>query len=257
MRDLGEVLHYFIPEAERPAETPLRPAPDLAPPLPLLAVPVGPREVVRAAFVWNLAVEVARRGGAATVIAARDDDAEALWPGPEFGILGAELVLCGAEDLGSLGRVAADVAKSRAGRDEGVVLVRVPPAWLREGCEGAELLAWTLLFTRPDPRDVSRSYALAERLLAAAPEARIGVTVHGVGSLEEGRDAFAALASLVESQLGRPLASYGLLVDDLDVYRAIANRRAVGVAHPQSRAARALSDVARLLLEDARAEIRG
>jgi hypothetical protein len=116
VRDLGEVLHYFIPEAERPGMARRSEAPS---PLPVLAVPVGPREVVRAAFVWNLAVEVARSGGAATVIAARDDDAEALWPGPEFGILGAELVLCGAEDLGSLARVASDVAKSRAGREQG------------------------------------------------------------------------------------------------------------------------------------------
>jgi MinD-like ATPase involved in chromosome partitioning or flagellar assembly len=46
--------------------------------------------------------------------------------------------------------------------------------------------------------------------------------------------------------------SYGLLVDDLHVYRAIVARRPIGLEHPQSPAARALRDVARLVLEDAR-----
>ena len=43
-----------------------------------------------------------------------------------------------------------------------------------------------------------------------------------------------------------------LVVDDLHVYRAIVSRRPIGIEHPQSRAARALRDVARLVLDDAR-----
>ena len=73
--DLGDVLHYFIPEAEtaipeasavRAARAaggasphgfsdPMRPAA-----LPLIGVPIGEQDVVRAAFAWNLAVEIAR-----------------------------------------------------------------------------------------------------------------------------------------------------------------------------------------------------
>jgi MinD-like ATPase involved in chromosome partitioning or flagellar assembly len=45
--------------------------------------------------------------------------------------------------------------------------------------------------------------------------------------------------------------SYGLLVDALHVYRAIVAQRPIGLAHPQSPAARALRDVAQLLLTDA------
>ena len=41
-------------------------------------------------------------------------------------------------------------------------------------------------------------------------------------------------------------------VHDLDVYRAIVAQRPIGLDHPQSPAARALRDVAGLLLEDAR-----
>jgi MinD-like ATPase involved in chromosome partitioning or flagellar assembly len=79
----------------------------------------------------------------------------------------------------------------------------------------------------------------------------VGVTIHGVRSIDEARDAFHALVSALEPELRERLVSYGLLLDDLDVYRAIVNRRPVGVIHPQSRAARALADVARLLLGDA------
>jgi MinD-like ATPase involved in chromosome partitioning or flagellar assembly len=45
--------------------------------------------------------------------------------------------------------------------------------------------------------------------------------------------------------------SYGLLVDDLHIYRASVAHRPIGLEHPQSRAARALRDVAQLLLDDA------
>jgi MinD-like ATPase involved in chromosome partitioning or flagellar assembly len=56
--------------------------------------------------------------------------------------------------------------------------------------------------------------------------------------------------------LSAKLLSYGLLVDDLHVYRAIVSGRPVGLEHPQSPAARALRDVARLLLEDTRSDAR-
>ena len=77
------------------------------------------------------------------------------------------------------------------------------------------------------------------------------MTIHGVRSIDEARGAFDTLSSALEPELRQRLVSYGLLLDDLDVYRAIVNRRPIGVIHPQSRAARALADVARLLLSDA------
>jgi MinD-like ATPase involved in chromosome partitioning or flagellar assembly len=40
-------------------------------------------------------------------------------------------------------------------------------------------------------------------------------------------------------------------MDDLHVYRSIVARRPIGLEHPQSPAARALHDVAGLLLDDA------
>ncbi len=251
-RELGDVLHYFIPEAEAaPPPEPVRePA---ASPLEIVAIPVGEADVVRAAFAWNLAVEMARLGAAATLIAPRDEASEPLWPQPGHGPLATEFVTTQDRDLSALAGTALHVAEGRGAesRGGGIVLVQVPPGWLAKGTDGNPLLRWTLLFSAPEPRELEQTRALAHRLLRGVPGARVGVTIHGVSSIDEARQAFDALASALEPELRPGLASYGLLLDDLDVYRAIVNRRPIGVIRPQSRAARALADVARLLLSDA------
>jgi hypothetical protein len=122
---------------------------------------------------------------------------------------------------------------------------------LGRAAEGDPLLRWTLLFSGTEPRELEKTLALARGLFSSAPGIRVGVTMHGVSSIEEARKGFDALAAAVEPALRPKLVSYGLLLDDLDVYRAVVNRRPIGVIHPQSRAARALADVARLLLGDA------
>lgn len=260
-RNLGDVLDYFLPpspgaraavrreEVERPAAHP-RPAA-----LPIVALPIGDRDVLRAAFAWNLTVELARSGARATLLAPAEAEPSPLWPEPGGGPLGSELVLVGARRLADLNRAALDVAVARAADspEGGAVLVRVPPAWLAEG-EGRALLRWVLLLSSSDPRDLLEAYGLAKRVLAASPESRVGVTVHGVRRVAEAERAFGHLADVAARRLGRRLVSYGLLVDDLHVYRAIVSRRPIGLEHPQSRAARALGDVARLLLEDARGD---
>jgi hypothetical protein len=251
-RELGDVLHYFLDESGEAPEGEARASiEDRA--LPTIGVLLGERDVVRAAFVWNVAVEVARTGAAAKVIAARGTDAEALWPASGAGPLGAELVLCGARDLAELERTARDVAalRGRGATKPGLVLVCVPAAWIARGDDSGAIPRWTLLFATPDPRELRASYALAERLLRAAPDARVGVTIHGVASIAEARSTFQRLASEAERNLGRGLLSYGLLLDDLSIYRAIVSLRPIGLAQPQSRGARAVADVARLLLEDA------
>ena len=71
-RELADVADYFLPRISAgpprgPLAAPPLPSRDVEPlrasrpaALPIVAVPVGDRDVVRAAFVWNLAVEVAR-----------------------------------------------------------------------------------------------------------------------------------------------------------------------------------------------------
>ena len=258
-RDLGEVLHYFLPDAEearlaREVEDDLLPDGDLPRPLPTLALPVGERDVVRAALAWNLTVEIARLGGCATLVTGHGPDASMLWPESGRGPVGAEVVHTSAECLGDLHRAALDVAVGRSveATDGGVVIVCVPPFWLRGADDGRPLLRWVLLLTTADRREMMETYALAKPLLQTDGGSRVGVTVHGARRVHDAERAFQHLAAVASRHLGRTPISYGLLVDDLHVYRAIVARRPIGLEHPQAPAARALRDVARLVLEDAR-----
>lgn len=258
-RGLGDVLHYFLPEASEPAGAAKVP-PRLDPAaLPIVALPVGDRDVVRAALAWNLTVEIARLGASASLLAPTACDGSLVWPQPGRGPVGAELVPSAALHLDGLYRDAADVAVRRAAEpgDGGVVLVCVPPQWLRASAEGAALLRWALLFATPDSRDLLEAYALAKLLLRRRADATVGITIHGVRRVAEAERAFERLAGVAARHLGRAPRSYGLLVDDLHIYRAIVARRPIGLEHPQSPAARALRDVARLVLEDARVPIHG
>lgn len=266
-RDLSEVLHYFMPElaaeeAAAPASVatgPLSPVNALPRPtgtsvLPTIALPIGDQDVVRAAFAWNLAVEVARLGGRAIVVTPGHDDPSPLWPEVGIGPLGAELVVTPADDLAALYRVAVDIAVARAdgAADGGLVFVRVPPAWLREAGEGAALLRWTLLFTSSHGADLRETYGISKLVMRANRAAQVGITIHGAKALSEAENAFTKLAQTAHRNLRRDLLSYGLLVDDLHVYRAIVAQRPIGLEHPQSPAARALRDVAQMVLDDAR-----
>lgn len=255
-RDLGDVLHYFLPAAEGEDAAPEGPGPPLDRPaaLPIVALPIGDHDVVRAAFAWNLAVEMARLGASATLLAPRDRDPSPLWPDPGRGPVGTEVVMADVDGLGMLHRAALDVAVSRAAdsSDGGVVLVRMPPEWLRAAQDGRALLRWVLLFATTDPRDQLETFALAKRVIASVESARVGITIHGARRIADAERAFGRIADAATKHVGTSPVSYGLLVDDLHVYRAIVARRPIGLEHPQSRAAKTLRDVARLLLEDAR-----
>ena len=210
--------------------------------------------MVRAAFAWNLVVEVARFGASATLLAPRGEESSALWPEGGPGPVGSSVALVNAENMTELHRAALDVAVTRAadGPDGGLVVACVPPHWLGQAEGGRALLRWTLLFSSADRRDLLENYALAKQVLVPDESARVGVAIHGARGVSDARHAFEHIADVAQRHLGRPLESYGLLVDDLHVYRAIVSRRPIGIEHPQSRAARALRDVAHMVLEDAR-----
>ena len=250
-RDLSDVFHYFIPEGDSHERRP--------PALPIVAVPIGDRDVVRAALLWNLTVEVARLGGSASLVGPANGNGSSLWPEAGRGPVGAELIVSDAARLADLNRAALDVAVTRAAdaSDGGLVLVHVPPDWLRDAAEGRALLRWMLLLSSSDQRDLVEAYGLAKRVVTDYPKARVGVTIHGVRRVGEAEHAFNRICCAAERHLSRPLTSYGLLVDNLNVYRAIVARRPVGLSHPQSPAAKALRDVARLLLSDAREQSGG
>ncbi len=282
-RDLADVLHYFLPELEKgdPAEAvPTHPDELLSarrgdepadfsddrllphappPPLPILGLPIGERDVVRAALAWNLAIETTRLGGSTLILAPESDRGSPLWPEAGVGPLGSELIFCPAPDLTSLYTIAADLAASRAekARRGGIVFVRIPPAWLVDQQVPTDVIRWLLLLSSSNRRDLTEAFELARVLVEAHPHIEIGLTVHGSVTIAEARSAFEFLARMSEEELGLVLVSYGLLVDDLHVYRAIAAQRPIGMAHPQAPATRALMDVARLLYEDARSRVLG
>jgi len=265
-RDLSDVLHYFGPELAEPKGSRSSSAKDAGASsetsgqarastraLHVVGVPIGERDVVRAAFTWNLAVEVARLGGRAIVIAPDDPAPSPLWPQAGTGPLGVELLPSLATDLPDLLAVAqqAASAKLRGGAEGGLVFVRIPPQWLDAPGKGSELLRWTLLFTSSRTPDLKGTLGMAKTIMGHHPQARVGITIHGAESRLEAETAFGRLARSARQNLGHDLTSYGLLVDDLQVYRAIVAQRPIGLAHPQSPAARALRDVAQLLLSDA------
>lgn len=284
-RDLADVLHHFLPELEEsgPAEAKSEfpsghanarkrergeserfPAERVAsqavpPPLPILGLPIGERDVVRAALAWNLAIETTRMGGSTIILAPETDRASPLWPEAGVGPLGSELVFCPASDLASLCAAATDhaVARAEKARRGGIVFVRIPPKWLVEQTAPLDAVRWILLLSSSNRRDLGEAFELVRTLVKAHPDIEIGLTVHGASTIAEARSAFETLAHMSEEQLGLVLISYGLLVDDLHVYRAIAAQRPVGLAHPQAPATRALMDVARLLYEDARSRVLG
>jgi hypothetical protein len=273
-RDLADVLHYFLPDADdaqatsapkrvatAPTDSPLPPIRQSAEPssLPILGLPIGDRDVVRAALAWNLAIETARLGGSTVMIAPASNEGSPLWPEPGIGPLGTELVLCPATDLEGLYRAATERAQARARENQrgGIVFVRIPPQWLVADDAQPSQVDWILLLTSANRRDLHEAHALAKTTLSAHPHVDIGVTIHGVSSITEARGAFEYLSRISKEQLGLDLASYGLLVDDLHVYRAIAAQRPIGVAHPQAPATRALIDVAQMLFDDAQSRFHG
>ncbi|MBK7950373.1 MAG: hypothetical protein IPK00_16880 [Deltaproteobacteria bacterium] len=295
-RDLSDVLHYFLPELERApdARSDVGPgsgrlggarsarttgvagadraanarrripwpgavsAPAPAP-LSVLCVPIGERDLVHAAFTWSLAVETARQGGSVALVAPEDDRHTPLWSGPRSGTSEPELVYCRAEALADLRQTAADLAveRSRSARQGGIIFTRIPPRWLDEGGDRRDAIRWILMFSSPRREDATATFERIERMVKDRPGLEIGITIHGVRRIAEARDAFDELARRCEERLGLALASYGLLTDDLDIYRAIAAGRSIGETHPDSPAARALADVARLIYEDARSRVLG
>jgi hypothetical protein len=243
-RDLGDVIEYFIPEAARGPRHQAATAPDVAPMRATqrtIGLPVAAGDVLRAAVAWNLSVEISRTGAPCTLVARGRPADASLWPPPGRGPLGSRLVEAEqSEPLVSL----------ELGTDQQIVLDCPPAEGLGQAAGSPGAPRHWLLLSAPDPDALRRVRAQALEIAAAQPDAHIGATIHGVRRIDEARAAFEELAVAVEADSSISLTSYGLLVDDLHLYRAIVAQRPIGLAHPAAPATRALADVARLLLED-------
>jgi hypothetical protein len=244
-RELGDVLHYFIPELEEGSEA-------TDPSAPALAVPLLGRDVVRASLLWNLAVEAARQGARATLVAAAAG-ADAPWPSAGLQPLGVDVIEVAGDEPSALARSAEAAAQSAAAARTGpsLVLAGVPAPWLAKGADAGSLLRWVVALVRPEESESQETWSVLEAVAVQAPRARLGAAIFGVRSLAEARRTFERLAARVERELSRTLASYGVLIDDVELSRSIVTRRPIALVHPASAAARALADVASLCLADA------
>lgn len=244
-RALGDVLHLFDPELA-PARAPRRAA---AAPLPVTALALAPGDLLGLGAAFNLAVELARRGGRAGLVASAEG--APLSADDEAAALGARLALVPpgppAALLDTVRGLAQELAEDGGA---GLLLACLPLDALEDALAGGAL-EHALLLSPADRGSLAQTEARARRFYAARRDARVGVTIHGVRSVGEAREAFDRLHDAIERDLGRALCSYGLLVDDLALYRSLVERRPVATSRHQSPAARALADVARLLAEDA------
>jgi len=224
------------------------------PSLPVLALPIGDQDVLRAAFAWNLTVEMARLGARALLVSPELDDPSPLWPDLSEKPLGAELVKIPHANPQSVVTQVKRLASTRhATHQRGeVILLRIPPIWLREPAEVRDWLRWTLLFSTARTDDLRETYALGKLITQVCPQAQLGLTIHGIDRREQAESSYQRVALAFQKHLHRELLSYGLLADDLLVYRTIVAQKPIGLCHPQSIAARAMRDVANTLLEDAR-----
>jgi flagellar biosynthesis protein FlhG len=98
-----------------------------------------------------------------------------------------------------------------------------------------------------EPTSLTDSYALIKVLSAAYGEKDVSVVVNNIGSEEEARTAFNKLARAVERFLRVEVRYLGWIPSDAVVRECIMRQRPVSLEFPSSKAAVALSGVARRL----------
>jgi len=236
-RELADVLHHFLGDSVSGER--LGPA--------SLALLSEPDDAFAVAVAWNLAHELARQGLAVAWVTSLADE-ELLPPDATPGLT---RLLSPAQELSGLARAVSEAsAKLAASRAPGLVLARVPPGWIAPGPAAERTLAWTLQLVPPDLEQRIRAIAIARRVLAAHPSARVGAVLHEVRSVREAERAFTALARECAERSDARLTSYGLLLDEAELYRSLLARRPLALLRPEARATRAVADVANLLRAD-------
>ena len=236
-RELADVLHHFLGDAAARACVDASCVALLAEPDDTLAVGVA----------FNLAHELARLGLSVAWVTSPSDE-ELL---PQDATPGPLRLLSQAQCLADLSLAASEACAKLAATQAGsLVLLRVPPSWIVPSEAAARLLGWTLQLVGPDAHARGAGLRLAERVHHCQPKARLGVAVHDVRSVREAEGAFAALDRAFALRREASLTSYGLLLDDTEIYRSLLARRPLREARPATRAASALADIARLLRTD-------
>lgn len=234
-RDLGDVLHWFLDPPAAPA------AEDGGAPPGVFVVAIGARDVLRAAFAWNLAAALAERAPGAALVTRAPQAGGLRWPGAGP----ARLVAVAAPEPAALAAAAREAAAGGA-----PVLTCIAPEALEVDAAVPAPGARSLLFATPEDVEHDTAGRRIDALRARWPAIAPGAVVHGVSDLAAARRAFERLAARTERRHGVPLASYGLLLDDLDVYRSVVEGEPLVRSRPAGRTARALRDVAGWMQRD-------
>jgi hypothetical protein len=236
-RELADVLHYFLDDESTVAGR-----------ARCLALIAEPDELLGTALLWSLGHELTHRGLSVAWVSTLSD--EELLPSEATGVL--PRLLTPVDDLDALAAAVNEAgAKNGERQPPQLVLTRVPPSWLAASPRGTELLDWSLLLTGPDADARAEARIRIRQVAETHPSARVGVTLHGVRSVREAEQAFGELTHEL-ARHGPAPTSYGLLLEEHLLYDALLGRRPLTHHRPESRAAEALQDVARLLHEDLR-----
>lgn len=242
-RELRDVLHHLLPETRGSARRPEA--------APVAGVAVGLHDMVGAALCSSLAAELARQGARVTLLASTARGAAALWPEPGRGESGLQFVPSDAGDAELLLRDAGALAR-RPVRAPGprLVLVALPPDWLRRVREAAAALPFLLLPLPDLPRALEAGGTLLAEMATARGTRRAGVVVHGAQSSATARRAGEDFAVAAARRMGAPVRCLGGLPDDLEIYRAIAGRRPGDLCRAPGPASRGLAHAARAFLAE-------
>lgn len=108
-----------------------------------------------------------------------------------------------------------------------------------------------LLVTTPEPTAVTDAYALVKMVSRRDLKKPIRVLVNKAESKQEADDIMTRLATVSEKFLSLKLLKLGYILYDESVVRAVKQQKPFLIGFPRSHAARAVTEVAALLLADA------
>lgn len=105
-----------------------------------------------------------------------------------------------------------------------------------------------ILVTTPEPSAITDAYSLLKALYRNPrfhrDETRIGVLVNRVSQMDEGRQVYEKLSSVVGQFLQGELSLIGTIPQDGALERAVRQQKTVSICQPQARSARAFQSVA-------------
>lgn len=214
-KNLGDVLHYFIPEDEQSAARAREPEPEVEPdlppgPAPRICMPVGPDRLLWCALALELAGALASESGAARV--------EAPFPAsPLLPVVPGVRVTARARSLEALGAALAEIP-----RDE-PVLALTRPEELATFLVRPErvLLDGVLLPVDASPAGVARALRLLREVAPALGRMRVLAWVVGARSSGEASDLAERLAAAARRQHGLEVEVVPALPSDPALFRAL------------------------------------